>query len=138
MLRLDVRARARQAPGDDPNTYRKGKYPNVDRSARAGGGILARIVETKRTEVGALEQRASALRAAAGEAAAVRPFAAALRRPGEVALIAEFKRRSPSAGSLGPNVAPSDAARAYDAAGAAAMSVLTDAAYFGGSLEDLA
>jgi indole-3-glycerol phosphate synthase len=121
----------------DPNTDRKEKYPNVDRSARVVGGILATIVGTKRAEIAALGSRAHALRAAAEEAAPVRAFAAALRRPEEVALIAEYKRRSPSAGSLGSNVAPARAARAYEMAGAAAVSVLTDAEYFGGSLEDL-
>jgi indole-3-glycerol phosphate synthase len=64
-----------------------------------------------------------------------RPFREALVRPG-LSLIAEFKRRSPSAGAIAsPSV--SDQVRAYERGGAAALSVLTDEPHFGGSLEDL-
>jgi indole-3-glycerol phosphate synthase len=65
-----------------------------------------------------------------------RDFAGALKAPG-LSLIAEFKRRSPSKGELGPDADPARAARAYEAAGAAAVSVLTDARFFGGSMGDL-
>jgi indole-3-glycerol phosphate synthase len=65
-----------------------------------------------------------------------RDFAAALRAPG-LSIIAEIKRRSPSGGDLRPDLAPADLARTYANAGAAALSVLTDARYFGGSLQDL-
>jgi indole-3-glycerol phosphate synthase len=51
-------------------------------------------------------------------------------------VIAEFKRRSPSAGDLRPNGDPAEIARAYEAAGALAMSVLVDDR-FGGSWDDL-
>ena len=63
-------------------------------------------------------------------------FSAALRQPG-VSMIAEFKRRSPSGGELRPGASATAMARIYLDNGAAALSILTDAAYFGGTDEDL-
>jgi indole-3-glycerol phosphate synthase len=65
-----------------------------------------------------------------------RPFNEALVRPG-LSLIAEFKRRSPSAGEISGSAVVTDQVGAYERGGAAALSVLTDERHFGGSLEDL-
>ncbi|HVV36894.1 MAG TPA: indole-3-glycerol phosphate synthase TrpC [Acidimicrobiales bacterium] len=74
--------------------------------------------------------------AALAAAPAPRGFAAALRRD-DLAVIAEIKRRSPSMGDLNPALDPALMAKAYADGGAAALSVLTDADYFGGSSDDL-
>ena len=67
-----------------------------------------------------------------------RPFAGALRRPdGRLAVIAEIKRRSPSAGEIKAGADAHGQAERYRAAGADALSVLTDQKYFGGTLDDL-
>ncbi len=66
-----------------------------------------------------------------------RSFRQALRRPAGLAVIAEIKRRSPSAGIIREQVDASEQARSYYNAGADAMSVLTDRAYFGGDIRDL-
>ena len=66
-----------------------------------------------------------------------RSLAAALRRPGVVTCIAEHKRRSPSAGWIREGSDVTEVARGYAGAGAAALSILTDQPFFGGSLDDL-
>ena len=66
-----------------------------------------------------------------------RGFAAAIRRPGSLSLIAEIKKASPSAGPIRPQADVVEIARAYAGAGAQAISVLTDAQFFSGSLKDL-
>jgi indole-3-glycerol phosphate synthase len=65
-----------------------------------------------------------------------RPFAEALARPG-TSLIAEHKRRSPSAGTIRDGASCAEIVRAYERGGAAALSILTEEAHFGGSLADL-
>lgn len=79
-------------------------------------------------------------RATMERAAASRPpppsFRSALNGP-SVALIAEVKRRSPSAGDINEGLNPVDLARDYELGGAAAISVLTEATHFGGTLTDL-
>jgi indole-3-glycerol phosphate synthase len=103
---------------------------------RNARGILEPIVEAKRLEVESLRPGALELKRAAEEATPVRAFETVLRGP-EVRLIAEFKRRSPSAGSLRENAAITNVVTAYEAAGAVALSVLTDHEFFGGSFNDL-
>jgi len=66
-----------------------------------------------------------------------RGFSAALGRPGQVAVIAEIKRASPSKGPLAPDLDPGATAAAYQRGGASALSVLTDEKFFCGSQEDL-
>ena len=66
----------------------------------------------------------------------VRDFAGALARPG-LSVIAEHKRRSPSAGPIREDLALEDVVGAYERGGAAALSILTDGPSFGGSLDDL-
>ncbi len=65
-----------------------------------------------------------------------RPFSEALVRPG-LSLIAEFKRRSPSAGEIAAAADLAEQVGAYERGGAAALSILTEEGSFGGSLEDL-
>ena len=65
-----------------------------------------------------------------------RPFAEALSRPG-TSVIAEYKRRSPSAGTIRDGVSCHDMVIAYERGGAAAISILTEEEHFGGSLADL-
>ena len=64
-------------------------------------------------------------------------FREALAAGGEVAVVAEVKKASPSAGAIAPDVDVVEQARAYQAGGASAVSVLTEPAHFGGSFEDL-
>jgi indole-3-glycerol phosphate synthase len=104
--------------------------------------ILDTIVEEKRREVARLPQRpvsVADLKAALEERGGVRDFAGALRKPkrGPVALIAEVKKASPSAGVIRPDFDPVRIAREYEAAGASCLSVLTDEKFFQGSLEYL-
>ncbi len=101
--------------------------------------ILDRILETKRAEVTLLhsEQGRSSLLEQAAESPPVRPFAAALRGKHPVALIAEIKKASPSKGVIATRFDPVATAAQYEAAGASAVSVLTDRTYFQGSSDIL-
>ena len=80
-----------------------------------------------------LEEAGAARRA---EDEPVRGFAEALARPG-LSVIAEHKRRSPSAGLIREDLVLEDVVRAYERGGASALSILTDGPSFGGSLDDL-
>lgn len=95
-------------------------------------GILAHA----RATAAALRPRRRELERAAAAAPPTPGFAGALRGP-TVGVIAELKRRSPSAGVINPSMALDQRARLYADAGAAAISVLTDEPSFGGSLDDL-
>ena len=100
--------------------------------------VLDRIVDATRREV---EHRRAEVPLAELERSLTsrgedRPFAEALVQPG-ISVIAEHKRRSPSAGTIREGVTVEDVVCAYERAGAAALSVLTEPRHFGGSLDDL-
>jgi indole-3-glycerol phosphate synthase len=100
--------------------------------------ILDDIVEVKRREVAAAKEATplAALEAAVAGMPPTRDFRRALTG-GECAIIAEVKRRSPSRGIIRADFDPVRIALEYDRNGAAAVSVLTDATFFGGSSGDL-
>jgi len=100
--------------------------------------VLERIVEDTRDEVHRRRESMplSRLEAAIADRPEGRPFSEALLRPG-ISLIAEHKRRSPSAGLIREGATVEDIVTAYERGGAAALSVLTEPFHFGGSLEDL-
>lgn len=103
-------------------------------------GVLDEILSAKRDEVTLLHRPEvrDALTRTAWDAPPPRDFVAALRRgDGRLAVIAELKRRSPSKGELAPDLDPELTAKRYESGGAAAMSVLTDRTFFGGSIDDL-
>ena len=101
--------------------------------------ILDEIVARKWQEVAAAKAATSdaELERLVADRPPCRGFAAALRRPGEVAVIAEVKKASPSAGVIRPDFDPVAVARTYERHGAACLSVLTDADFFQGSRADL-
>ena len=99
--------------------------------------VLDEIVAHKREEVAAARLALSldAVRARAAAAPPARDFAAAVTGP-PVRIIAEIKRASPARGHIRADADPAAIARIYEQGGAAAISVLTDRRYFGGSDDD--
>ena len=113
--------------------------PGRASTSRARAGVVAEIAQRRWADLGpelAGYTRALLARLAAA-APPPRPFAERLAAPG-LRLIAEVKRRSPSAGAIvGPDEDPVARARAYELGGASAISVLCEPHWFGGSIADL-
>lgn len=99
-------------------------------------GFLSEVVAGVRRELERRPLDDGSLLARARSSPPSRDFAGALRGAPVPAVIAEIKRASPSAGPIAERD-PAERARAYEAGGAAALSVLTEARHFGGSLADL-
>ena len=99
--------------------------------------ILDEIVAVKREEVARLRPQAGKIKQAASARSEFRDFAGALRREEGIALIAEVKKASPSAGVIKEDFDAINIARDYEAAGASALSVLTDEKFFQGRVEYL-
>jgi indole-3-glycerol phosphate synthase len=100
--------------------------------------VLDRIVDATREDVARRRETVplAQLEQQAARTREDRPFSEALTRPG-ISLIAEHKRRSPSAGEIRQGSTVTEIVRAYENGGAAALSILTEQRHFGGSLDDL-
>ena len=100
-------------------------------------GVLSAILAETLERMAARAPEVGEWERLAARAQPAPPFAPALRSGSAVAVIAEIKRRSPSSGTIREGANAIELARQYQSAGAAALSVLTEAQHFGGSLEDL-
>jgi indole-3-glycerol phosphate synthase len=101
--------------------------------------ILDTIVERKRTEVAERKQRKplEVIKADALYTRKTISLVDGLSRPYASGIIAEFKRKSPSKGIINDRVDPVEVTKAYQAAGASAVSILTDEYFFGGHDQDV-
>ncbi|MBI4421483.1 MAG: indole-3-glycerol-phosphate synthase [Gemmatimonadetes bacterium] len=116
-----------------PNEYtRRHPEPQV-----AHGASLSSILAATRGAIEPLRARRMELQRAAARAPSAPPWSGGFGQR-DVSVIAEVKRRSPSAGEIAATLDAASHARAYAAGGARAISVLTEGPHFGGSLEDLA
>ena len=100
--------------------------------------FLDKILAAKRAEIATAESHTplATLKTLASRCTDFRDFTASLNTPG-IRIIAEIKRASPSLGDIAPDLSPAALARAYTTGGAAALSILTEPAFFKGSATDL-
>ncbi len=112
---------------------------HYDLPRELAGTVLESIVKARLYEIAGARDKypATAIMAVLDRAPAIRSFKRALNR-GDTAIIAELKKASPSAGVLRPDFRPIEIALEFHAAGAAALSVITEARHFHGGLETLA
>ena len=104
------------------------------KSRSAVHSILQKIVDHKRSEVESSKSKSPLpqIKKAAADARPVRNFLKALQTDGEISLIAEVKKASPSKGIIREDFDPVQIAQSYESAGASCISVLTDENFFQG------
>ncbi len=116
-----------------PNEYTR-KHPEAQGAPPRA--TLSSIVAQTRAGLSGLRERRGELERLATRAGPAPPWGGAFGGP-DVSIVAEVKRRSPSAGAIAPGLDPGGLARAYQAGGARAISVLTEGPHFGGAPADL-
>src|SRR2546421_11147040 len=119
-----------------PERKPKTNLPENRPNASMPESRLDAILSATRERIASLRPNARELAQRAAQAPEPRRFAPELAAPA-IGVIAEVKRRSPSAGPIREDLDPVAHARAYEQGGATAISVLTDERHFGGTLDDL-